>query len=357
MTFQNPATFNIKPILSNIQQNCNIADAKYAGNFTLCIYLLKMREYFRWEKGFTYTSNLPQSEIGQWLIKREALWSDLEDKEFNLLEIDNDELDPFDTQKINQHLVPNGYIYSAGLGQQAKPHFFLGELEQHKVYNGYNIYISNKEYARELSAYPAMSIGTDIFIRRESLRRMLWEKLETWRWNKPQNAMQRALNYYDFDNDLELALDEMTSVEIETTTLHEIGEIKAGELLSSEWHDLLISLPRCKAEIMLRAVRDHLADSLSTIPSLVNNNQTASTHFYFANFALMRKEIFPSLMLTYQHWLDTNDNSQILELALKSKEHWLKIANQAIAIYNQKNNNLELEIEIEIEKMIEKNTL
>jgi len=353
MTLENTDTFNIKPITSNIQTNCNIADAKYAGNFTLCIYLLKMREYFRWEKGFGYTSNLPQSDVGQWLIKREALWSDLEDKDFNLLEIDNDEIDPFDTQKINQHLVPNGYVYSAGLGIQAKPHFFLGALQEHRTFNGYNSYISDKEYARQLSAYPAMSNGNDIFIRRESLRRMLWEKLETWRWNKPKNAMQRALEFYNFDDDIEQALDEMTSVEIETTTLHEIGEIQAGELLGSKWQDLLLSLPRGKTEIMLRAVRDHLADALSTIPSLVENNQTASLHFYFANFALMRKEIFPSLLESYQFFVDSNDSSKILEQVLINKEHWLNLANSAIKLYEQRDTNVNLAIE----ELIENNTL
>ncbi|VAW95686.1 hypothetical protein MNBD_GAMMA22-1837 [hydrothermal vent metagenome] len=352
MTVQNSTTFDINPLLSNIQLNCNIADAKYAGNFTMCIYLLKMREYFRWEKGFTYSSSLPQSEIGQWLIKREALWSDLEDQDFNSLEINNATVDPFDTQQVNKHLVPNGFIYSAGLGQQAKPHFFLGELEQHKIINGYNIYISNKEYARELSAYPAMSIGKDIFIRRESLRRMLWEKLETWRWNKPQNAMASALSYYDFDNNVEQALDTMTSVEIETTTLHEIGEIKASEILDSQWHDLMLSLPRCKAEIMLRAVRDHLADSLSTIPNLIKNNQTASLHFYFANFTLMRKQLFPSLMNEYQKWLETDDNSTILDYVLTSQQHWLNIANSAIALYQQHQKNAHTSIELMIQDNI-----
>ena len=33
----------------------------------------------------------------------------------------------------------------------------------------------------------------DIFIRRESFQRMLWERLETWRWNKPDNAMAKAI--------------------------------------------------------------------------------------------------------------------------------------------------------------------
>ncbi len=33
-----------------VQTNCDIADAHHAADMTLCVYLLQMREYFRWER-------------------------------------------------------------------------------------------------------------------------------------------------------------------------------------------------------------------------------------------------------------------------------------------------------------------
>ena len=40
----------LEPLKQTISRNCHISDAQYAGNYTLCIYLLKIREFYRWEK-------------------------------------------------------------------------------------------------------------------------------------------------------------------------------------------------------------------------------------------------------------------------------------------------------------------
>ena len=60
-----------------VQCNCHISDARHAGNYSLCIYLLKMRELFRWEQGFALTDPLPRTPVGAWLSEREALWDEL----------------------------------------------------------------------------------------------------------------------------------------------------------------------------------------------------------------------------------------------------------------------------------------
>ena len=120
-----------------------------------------------------------------------------------------------------------------------KPMFYLGALESRETYKGYTLIVSGREYARDLASQPAMSLGKTIFVRRESLRRMLWEKVEEWRWNKPVNAMQNALACYDFDNHAVQSLDAMTNNELRSVKLHEIGEVQAGELLGNEWQAML----------------------------------------------------------------------------------------------------------------------
>ena len=69
-------------LIDSVRFNCNLADARHAGNYTMCIYLLKMREFFRWEAGYELTDSLPREEIGRWLGEREALWESLDDEEF-----------------------------------------------------------------------------------------------------------------------------------------------------------------------------------------------------------------------------------------------------------------------------------
>ncbi len=329
-----------KQLIDTVQHNCHISDARYAGNYTLCIYLLKMREYYRWEQSSPFNAPLSKTDIGNWLSDREVLWDKLENEDYQPLKINTGSFDPFQNDAINQSLISSNLIYSGGYGVKSKPHFFLAQLQQHQHYNGYNIYISNKEYARDLTAPPAMSHNNTIYIRRESLKRMLWERTEEWRWNKPQNAMANALACYDFDNNLEDALNAMTSNELNTAVLHEIGEIQAGERLSG-WQKMMHDISFTQAEIMARAVRDHFADTLHTLPVLLESNarekeQRASIHFYFANLTHMRKHIFPSLMNAYQQWLKTGDPGALRENVSLAKQHWKKIAQKILALHTQK---------------------
>lgn len=190
-------------IRDRVQRNCHISDARHARDYTLCIYLLKMRELFRWEQRLPYTAVLPTSELGEWIVVREKLWESLETSPFEPLLINLRTLEPFDNEAINQQLRGTGLVYSGGLGGFAKPHFFIGELEQEKHRDGVHLFVAGEEYARDITAPPAAALGDTIIIRRHSLRRMLWEKIEEWRWNARGEAMSRAMACYPFDHDSE----------------------------------------------------------------------------------------------------------------------------------------------------------
>jgi hypothetical protein len=319
-----------------VQHNCHIADALYAGDYTLCIYLLKMREFYRWESGLPYNSTLENNSVGEWLREREQLWDSLENNQFESVVIDDCEFDPFDTRGINSALKPYKLVYSGGIGLKTKPHFFLGELHNRHDVDDYTVYISSNEYARDLTAPPAMALGQTIFIRRESLKRMLWEKLEEWRWNRPANAMARAIEHYEFNANVDAALDAMTENELNSALLHEIGEVEAGKWLGEEWEQLLAALPRSKAEIMLRALRDHLADALSTLPALLEQEQTASLHFYFANLNSMRKHMYPALLSAYQQWHENGNLQPLSRQVQQGREHWQAQAENVLELYRQR---------------------
>ena len=94
----------------DVQKNCHISDAQFAGNYTLCIYLLKMREFYRWETQQAFNTTLGNDEVGNWLKQREALWSELEDSPFQLLKIDGQVLEPFESEAINRQLQAHDLI-------------------------------------------------------------------------------------------------------------------------------------------------------------------------------------------------------------------------------------------------------
>jgi hypothetical protein len=329
-------------LAGRVQHNCHISDARHGGDYSLCIYLMKMREYYRWEKRLPLGAPLEKDAVGQWLAEREALWEDLEASDLLVLEIEGETFDPFDTDSINARLAPHGLVYSSGLGQQAKPHFFLATLERRDALGDCAIYVSADEYARDLTAPPAMSLRGSIFLRRESLRRMLWEKLESWRWNRPDNALGRAFACYAFETEFERALDAMTDHEIENALLHEQGEQRAGLALGEEaWGAMLLDLVQTPAELMARAVRDHLADSLVTLPRLLSQEAAtaqapAALHFYLGNLTNMRKAIFPSLTSAYEAWRVSGDLHELRDITARGCAHWQQLGEAMLALHRER---------------------
>ena len=335
---------DLKTLTATVQKNCHISDAQYAGQYTLCIYLLKMREYYRWEMTIPQSHALPKEAIGSWLSERESYWDELSSQSFSPLTIGEHEFEPFDCEAINALLNPLGYVYSGGIGVFQKPYFFLGKLEQKSVHNDITLLVSAKEYARDLVAPPAMLLGDTVFIRTECLRRMIWERIEEWRLKKqPDTAMARALACYSSllptdDHGLEALLDQMTDNERDAVLLHEIGEAQAQPLLGADWEKLLAALPpRAIAGLIVRAVRDHLADSLSTLPALIESQNHASLHFYFANLNGLRRELYPEALQAYQSWVDSGNLATLEQLCQQAQQRWLALAQHILELYSAEN--------------------
>jgi hypothetical protein len=305
-----------------VQRNCDIADAQHAGDYTLCIYLLKMREFFRWEKRFPLTANLPKSELGAWIDTRESLWDNLLDQPFCPLTIDGAQFHPFDTEAINRKLLPAGLVYSGGVAGRSIPHFFLADVLRAEEREGFPVLVAADEHARCMAAPPAMMLNKVIFVRRESLRRMLWEKIEEWSWKKRTDAMARAMAHYDFDESFDAALERMTDNETESAILHEVGECLAQDKLGESWQEMLAAIAGTRAELVARAVRDHIADCNATLPRLIAEDNRAALHFYFANFAGMRRSIFPELREAYLGWAEGAPMRNLETLVRLGQERW-----------------------------------
>jgi len=323
---------NLPQLVSVVQRNCDISDARHAGDYGLCTFLLKMREYYRWENELPFARPLARDELGDWLKAREQAWDCIEADAFAPLPIARGELDPFDAEAANRELLPQGCVYSAGYGRWRKPVFFLGRLLRVEERAGFTIRISSCEYARELAAPPAMLQGRIIFVRLESVRRTLWEKIEEWQWRKQGDAMARALASYDFVADTEQALARMADNEMESMILHEVGEAMAGELLGEAWGEMVLSLSRTRDEPVARAVRDLLADCLSTLPVLLERDNLPALHFYFATFDAPRRQLFPQALDAYEHYLRCGALDRLGQVVREGKERWLECARGLLAL-------------------------
>ncbi len=332
-------------LVEAVQTNCHITDARHARNMTLCTYLLEMRELYRWEHGVALTAPLPRVDVGTWLTDREALWSAFEDASYRPLPFERGLVDPFDVETANRELVPSGIVYGAGIGRFGKPQFFLGALEREEWRDGVRILVSRCEYARDLSPAPAAVRDGTVYVRLESLQRLLWERAEAWERKRADGALASALNAHGFADDPDAALQSMAAVEVETLILHELGEHRAARVLSPDWERMLEGFRHRRAELFARAARDHLADCTTTLPALVDRDAGPSLHFWFSGFDGMRRELFPRLAAAYEAWRG-GDGGRALRAAIEAgADHWRIVCAQILALRRDRGAEAEIAIE------------
>ena len=326
---------DLSALIDTVQKNCTIADARHARDMTMCTFLLEMREYYRWEMEIPYGARLPKDDLGDWLNARESLWDTVEAEEFAPLPLSESGIDPFEADDINRALIPQGLVYSSGLGHFRKPHFVLAELKRAETRDGVQVLVAGCEYARDLIAPPAAMRGGAIFLRMDAVRRLLWNKYEEWQWREKDTALGRAFAHYDFEHDIDRGLDRMAEAESEAMILHEIGEARAESLLGDEWNVMLGQLNSRHAELLARAVRDHLADCLVTLPTLLEREAIGSLHFYLANLSGLRRALFPALPQAYEIWLGSGNRAPLIRTVAIAEAHWLDAARQLMETYQR----------------------
>jgi len=323
-------------LVDAVRRNCSITDARHARDMTMCTYLLEMREYCRWERGIPPGGTLPpRSEIGSWLVAREALWDELVEEDYGTIPVGGRHHDPFESEAINHALQGQGLIYGAGIGRFRKPHFFLARLVGEERREGLSVQVCGREYARDLTAFPAALRGDTIVVRGEALRQWLWEKVEAWRAKGSDGALKAALDSYGYGADARAAIECMAEAETEVLVLHEQGEHAAGRGLGPAWEALLASCRSKRAEVVARAVRDNLADCLTTLPALLEREAHGSLHFWFANFDGMRQELFPSLAAAYRAWHPHHDPTPLLLALGDGRSHWRRVAEDILARFER----------------------
>ena len=358
------SAWSLQRLTGAVQANCHRADARHAADMTLCIYLLQMREFFRWERGLPFAAPLPRQAVGSWIAEREALWSGLEDSEFEPLPLPSPRLsafdegcemvDPFDLPRIAQALAPLGLIYGAGLVAAQRPVFFLAQqysASRSDTSSGpLPVLTAGTELARGLVS-PLATLGLQgaeqvIVIRREALARWCWERFETYSLRRtPGTPMHALVQAYGLDQGFDAALPRWLDEQSEVLLLHELAEHQVGQRLGSAWADLRLSLTSRRAELQARALRDLLADCSSTLPTLLERGADRSLHGWFAAFEGLRQLLYPGLSGAYACWRGGDGGLALRQACDIGVSHFGALAEQALALHAQGGDNAQQTIE------------
>jgi len=95
---------------------------------------------------------------------------------------------------------------------------------------------------------------------------------------------------------------------------------------------MALQVSRTRGEPVARAVRDLLADCLSTLPVLLERDNLQALHFYFATFDAPRRELFPQALDAYEHFLRSGALDRLWQVVHEGREHWLERARGLLAL-------------------------
>ena len=323
-------TEDIRSLVDQVQHNCDVCDAHHAQDYTLCVYLLKMREYFRWEHGYAFTDTLPSEALNTWIAEREDRWEQLEGNQYRSIQTTEATYLPFDESSIQRIASAHSTIYGAGLGSGGRAHFFLAETLAESERDGAAIHVVGKELARDLTAPPAMHRDGVIIVRMESLRRSLWELIQDWMWKRPPGAMANLLSLHQYEANPGTALDAIAQIQLEHVINHELGERRAGLTLGEEWSSFIVSVAGTPHEMLARAVRDQLADALSTLPSIVEAHDWTGLHGHVASLGSIRNRLSPKLRTVYQQCVRDNAMDALESMLPTAQAHWDRAAKKLL---------------------------
>jgi hypothetical protein len=296
----------LQSLTAAVQANCDIADARHAGELSMCQFLLQMREFYRWQQGLGFDQPPPRAALGRWLAEREAAWAELEDRPYVPLPLGGRAVDPFDLESIDAALRPAGLVYGAGWVDAGRPGFFLAEaLRVDDGGPGPTVLHCGRELARGLFAPPAaLQGGHTIVLRCESMARWLWEQWEGFALHRPSGAFAVWMAGHGVVDDAGFiaALPRLVDDAAEVLELHERGEHAAGRWLEPGWAMLRSRLSDRRATLTLRALRDLIADCRTTLPTLLARGRPALLHCWFAGFDGQRAALHPGLAAAYAAW-------------------------------------------------------
>lgn len=328
----------LAPLVAAVQRNCDIADAHHAGEKSLCTYLLGMREYFRWEAGLPLGQAPERARLSGWIAERESRWETMRDEggSFTPLPL-GDGIDPFDEEAVTRCLTGHGLVYGAGVGLFGAPLFFLAACESDHQREGARVIVAGTELARGFVAPPAASRGATVIVRLDALRRWLWTRCETARRGPTESAFAAALRAYG-DPDDAASIERMAAGEAETLILHELGELQAATLLGNEWETMLAGIDDRRTELLVRAVRDLLADCLVTLPALLEQQADASLHFWLAGFDGLRRVLAPELAAPFGAQPPRIDHAALARAAQRGRAAWREVAGELLAHWHRGGN-------------------
>jgi hypothetical protein len=298
---------NQNALVEQVLYNCDLSDARFAGYYSICGLALRLRDLYKWEQGLAPWEEHDASRVLKWIDQKEQLWERLQGKDFIPIDIDGQAFDPFDTDGINTCLASRGMFYAAGYAQSLKPSFLLGQVDTRAAHSGLTIVHVGREQARDLLTLPALSQGDTIVLRKAAARLFVWDQI-FYITPSRRSYLTYALHHAGLDDADPARLRKQFHPLLESLyglfVQHEIGERSDTVFDGDDWRAMVAAFPHTPVELLLRAVKDALADTGPHGPlrSLIADHKNVSLGFYMVFHEGLVRQLFPEIRAAFEQF-------------------------------------------------------
>lgn len=287
-------------LIDQVRFNCDVSDARFAGHYSICGLALRLRDLFKWERRLAPWDEREAAEVLEWIGHKEERWEHLQTQEFIPIDIDGTPYDPFDTCGINACLAERGLYYGAGYAQRLKPSFVLGRVDARAEHDGMVIVHVGDELARDLLTLPALSQDDRIVLRKEAARLYVWDQI-FYITPSRRPYLAYALQHAGLDDvgaqKLRKHFASLLEGLYDIFVRHEIGERSDTCFDADTWRTMIAAFAHTPIELLLRAVKDMLADTGPDGPlgAIIAKHQAVALGFYLVFHDGLGKELFPEM--------------------------------------------------------------
>ena len=312
-------------LIDQVRFNCDVSDARFAGHYSICGLALRLRDLFKWEKRLAPWEEREAAEVLEWIGEKEQRWEGLQTEDFRPIDLKGRAYDPFDTRRINACLKDRDLYYDAGYAQGLKPTFVLGRVEAHCRHDGFDIVHLGDELARDLLTLPALSQRGRIVLRKEAARLFVWDQI-FYITPSRRPFLAYALQHAGISDADSRSLRKNFAAIVEDLydlfVRHEIGECRDTLFDGDAWRRMIAAFSHTPIELLLRAVKDALADTGPGGPltPIIADRQAVALGFYLVFHDGLGKQLFPELRSAFAEFVSTGQWS-IMGDAVRAIHH------------------------------------
>lgn len=299
---QEPLSDLARDLARQTRANCHRADAAVAGRFSMCGLLLRLRNLYKWETGLPPWREESSPLVLDWVDQREDLWESLEDVAPLSLRLDGREIDPLDTEAVNELIAPEGLIYGAGLAGGMLPVFFLGCLRETRRIDGLTVHTLGRELSPDIYFLPGLRQGDQVYLRPAPLAYVLWDKVADPRASQAK-FVRFGLREYGLErgellaNPSWQAMQPVLEGELKAVLWHEAGEAASGREAQRVFQKAVSEHPFSEVEHFARGVKDLIADTApgGRLDAIVRERAAGALGFYPAWLFGFPRLLFPEI--------------------------------------------------------------